>query len=81
MRGGSTSQSEQLPCAGSAFSEPHTTSLPAAFRVICPGGTVVYCCDVACLERVLHAQVGAVRGLRAWVGSRVSPRVQTMRFR
>lgn len=55
-------QSEQVPCAGSASSEPHTARVPAAYSVIRPGGTVVYCCDVACLERVLHARAGDVRG-------------------
>jgi hypothetical protein len=60
-------QSEPLPCAGSAFSAPHSARLPAAYSIICPDGTVVYCCDTDCVEQVLHAQAGDVRRtVRGW---------------
>ena len=57
-------QVERLPCAGSTFAEPHDATWPAAYSVTCPGGIVVYCCDVGCVERVLHPQAGDVRGNR-----------------
>ena len=59
--GGSRQRSAQPPCAGSAFTEPHGAELPAAYSVVCPGGTVVFCCDIDCLERLLRVQARDLR--------------------
>ena len=40
-------------CAGSQFSGPHSAKVPAAYTVVCPGGTIAYVCDTDCLERLL----------------------------
>jgi len=53
---------DRLACGGSTFSAPHTAALLTAYSVIFRDGTVVYCCDADCLERVLLGQAEAAQG-------------------
>jgi hypothetical protein len=58
---------DRVACGGSTFSRQHEAALPVAYSVILRDGTVVYCCDTDCLERVLLGQADEVRGtVRGW---------------
>jgi hypothetical protein len=63
-------RSQHPPCAGSQFYGAHSAKVPDAYTVICPGGSVVYCCDTDCLERFLADRrdrplIEALRGRRS----------------